>query len=288
MAAMERIDYDEFGLFHENASEYGLPCDGPPTVRRSLVSSWRTRAHAQRARVGRRRRPSSSSSTAARRTPTPGTPWPSRWARPLVAVDLPGHGHSVVAGRRRLLAARTSPTTSPWRSSSSRPGRPRCRRHVARRPHVDRAGRARPELVRGSCSSTSRRASTRRRPRPIIDFVDGPAELPRASTRCSQRTMEHNPTRTRVVAAPGHPPQRPPASTTARGRGTTTGVTACRRPPRALRRGPRSDRLDNGRLWDAVRGGPGTAPPRPGRPVAGRRRRRRRRGPSVASRPPRW
>lgn len=29
-----REDYDEFGLFHENAAEYGLPFDRPPTVRR--------------------------------------------------------------------------------------------------------------------------------------------------------------------------------------------------------------------------------------------------------------
>jgi hypothetical protein len=28
------VDYDEFGLFHENAEEYGLPFDRPPTVRR--------------------------------------------------------------------------------------------------------------------------------------------------------------------------------------------------------------------------------------------------------------
>src|SRR5688500_11622439 len=27
-------EYDEMGLFHENASEAGLPWDGPPTVRR--------------------------------------------------------------------------------------------------------------------------------------------------------------------------------------------------------------------------------------------------------------
>ena len=38
---------------------------------------------------------------------------------------------------------------------------------------------------------------------------------------------------------------------TARGRGTTTGSTARRRPPTA-RRAAEEDRLDNGRLWDAV------------------------------------
>lgn len=31
-----RVDYDEFGLFHENAAQYGLPFDRPPTVRRGL------------------------------------------------------------------------------------------------------------------------------------------------------------------------------------------------------------------------------------------------------------
>src|SRR6202035_4174948 len=29
---VDRIDYDEFGLFHENAEEYDLPFDGPPVV----------------------------------------------------------------------------------------------------------------------------------------------------------------------------------------------------------------------------------------------------------------
>jgi pimeloyl-ACP methyl ester carboxylesterase len=37
MAPMERIAYDEFGLFHENASEYGLPLPAPPSVRREAV-----------------------------------------------------------------------------------------------------------------------------------------------------------------------------------------------------------------------------------------------------------
>src|SRR5436190_26208 len=34
---MERIPYDEFSLFHENAEEFGLRYDGPPTVRRESV-----------------------------------------------------------------------------------------------------------------------------------------------------------------------------------------------------------------------------------------------------------
>ncbi len=34
---MERIAYDEFGLFHENAAEYGLPFEHAPVVRREQV-----------------------------------------------------------------------------------------------------------------------------------------------------------------------------------------------------------------------------------------------------------
>ena len=34
---VDRVAYDEFGLFHENAEEFGLPHDGPPVVRRAAV-----------------------------------------------------------------------------------------------------------------------------------------------------------------------------------------------------------------------------------------------------------
>ncbi len=34
---VERIAYDEFSYFQDNASEYGIPYDGPPTVRREFV-----------------------------------------------------------------------------------------------------------------------------------------------------------------------------------------------------------------------------------------------------------
>ena len=34
----ERVAYDEFSYFHENATEFGLPYDGPPAVRRRSVA----------------------------------------------------------------------------------------------------------------------------------------------------------------------------------------------------------------------------------------------------------
>ncbi|MEX0664890.1 MAG: alpha/beta hydrolase [Acidimicrobiia bacterium] len=85
-------EYDEFSLFHENAEEFGIPFSGPPAVRRVSVAVaddrdlsalvWGTEppdlvllhGGAQNAHT-----------------------WDTvalALGRPLVAVDLPGHGHS--------------------------------------------------------------------------------------------------------------------------------------------------------------------------------------------------
>ena len=88
----DRVDYDEFGLFGENAEEYGLPFDRPPTVRRAFTEV-----------AGGRRL---SSLVWQERDPElvllhGGSQNAHTWDtvamaldRPLVAIDLPGHGHS--------------------------------------------------------------------------------------------------------------------------------------------------------------------------------------------------
>ena len=95
-----RVPYDEFSMFHENAEEYGLPFDGPPTVRREFTE------------LGDGRRLSSLVwgdgdpelvflHGGAQNAHT----WDTvalALDRPLVAVDLPGHGHSD-AGRHGSL-----------------------------------------------------------------------------------------------------------------------------------------------------------------------------------------
>jgi pimeloyl-ACP methyl ester carboxylesterase len=89
---MPASHYDEFSLFHENAEEFGLPWNGPPAVRRTAVDVgggqevsalvWGTgspelvliHGGAQNAHT-----------------------WDTvalALGRPLVAFDLPGHGHS--------------------------------------------------------------------------------------------------------------------------------------------------------------------------------------------------
>jgi pimeloyl-ACP methyl ester carboxylesterase len=88
----ERIEYDEFGLFHENAEEHGIAFGGPPVVRRTFVE----------VDPGRR----ISALVWADDDPQlvllhGGSQNAHTWdtvalalGRPLVAIDLPGHGHS--------------------------------------------------------------------------------------------------------------------------------------------------------------------------------------------------
>jgi len=92
-------DYDEFGLFHENAEEYGLTFEGPPVVRRVAVE----------VDVGR----NLSALVWGEGDPElvlvhGGAQNAHTWdtvamalGRPLLAVDLPGHGHSDGFGTRR-------------------------------------------------------------------------------------------------------------------------------------------------------------------------------------------
>jgi pimeloyl-ACP methyl ester carboxylesterase len=84
--------YDEFGLFQENAEEFGLPWSGPPDVRRTAVEV----------------EPGRALSALVWGTGAPelvllhgGAQNAHTWDtvalaldRPLVAIDLPGHGHS--------------------------------------------------------------------------------------------------------------------------------------------------------------------------------------------------
>jgi len=102
---MERVAYDEFSMFHENAEEYGIPYDGPPVVRREFVE----------VEPGRRL------SALVWGTAAPelvflhgGAQNAHTWDtvalaldRPLVAIDLPGHGHSD-GGRNGSLDVRSN------------------------------------------------------------------------------------------------------------------------------------------------------------------------------------
>jgi pimeloyl-ACP methyl ester carboxylesterase len=99
----DRVDYDEFGLFDQNAAEHGLPFDRPPVVRRTFAKV------AESVEAGGRRL-----SALVWKDEDPelvllhgGSQNAHTWDtvamaldRPLVAIDLPGHGHSDGPGDR--------------------------------------------------------------------------------------------------------------------------------------------------------------------------------------------
>jgi pimeloyl-ACP methyl ester carboxylesterase len=190
----ERIEYDEFAYFADNASEYGIPYDRPPAVRRELVEL------ADRRRV----------SALVWGTSEPelvlvhgGAQNAHTWDtvalalhRPLLAVDLPGHGHSDAAapadGRSRpeLLA--------PDLAEAVRLLAPDARGVVG----MSLGGltsialtAVAPELVRSLVLVDVTPGVTGEKAKAILDFVRGPATFA-SFDELLARTMEHNPTRT--------------------------------------------------------------------------------------------
>jgi pimeloyl-ACP methyl ester carboxylesterase len=89
---VERIAYDEFGLFHENAEEYDLPYDGPPVIRRAEVEVAPGRGLS--ALVWGEAPPELVLLHGGAQNAHTWDTVAMALGRPLVAVDLPGHGHS--------------------------------------------------------------------------------------------------------------------------------------------------------------------------------------------------
>jgi pimeloyl-ACP methyl ester carboxylesterase len=94
----ERVEYDEFGLFHENAAEFGLPFDRPPVVRRAFaeVSGGRRLS----ALVWQDGEPELVLLHGGAQNAHTWDTVALALDRPLVAIDLPGHGHSDGPGDR--------------------------------------------------------------------------------------------------------------------------------------------------------------------------------------------
>ena len=192
----DRVDYDEFGLFHENAAEYGLPYAGPPAVRRVFAEvapgrrlsalAWQDRdpelvllhGGAQNAHT-----------------------WDTvalALDRPLVAIDLPGHGHSDGPGDRpegQLNAAGNAVDVA----AAIRQLAPRARAVVGMSlgglTTIALTAEA-PELVRKVVLVDILPGTRPERSRHITDFVAGPRSFA-SLDELLERTARFNPGRSR-------------------------------------------------------------------------------------------
>ncbi|HTX63078.1 MAG TPA: alpha/beta hydrolase [Acidimicrobiales bacterium] len=189
----EQIPYDEFGLFHENAAEYGIPYDGPPDVQRVDVQ------------VGPDRVVSSLLWGAQSGPPElvlvhGGAQNAHTWdtvalalGRPLLAIDLPGHGHSdggldgsisaVSNGQDLATVVRELAPGARGVVGMSLGG-------VSSLALADQA----PELVRALVLVDVTPGVNAEKAAPITNFVNGPASFDSFDDLLA-RTIEHNPGR---------------------------------------------------------------------------------------------
>jgi pimeloyl-ACP methyl ester carboxylesterase len=187
----ELIPYDEFGLFHENAAEYGLPYDGPPAVRRIDVE------------VGRGR--SVSSLLWGDGSPElvlvhGGAQNAHTWdtvalalGRPLLAVDLPGHGHSDGGPEGSVSAGSNGRDLATVVAELAPEARGIVGMSLGGMSSIALAAHS-PELVRALVLVDITPGVTAEKAAPVTNFVNGPASFD-SFDELLARTMEHNPTR---------------------------------------------------------------------------------------------
>jgi pimeloyl-ACP methyl ester carboxylesterase len=191
----ERIEYDEFAYFADNAAEFGIPYAGPPAVRREFVE----------VSGGRR------VSALVWGTTDPelvlvhgGAQNAHTWDtvalaldRPLVAVDLPGHGHSDAAPAPAAGQSRPD-SLAPDLGAAIRSLAPGARAVVGMSlgglTSIALAGLA-PELFRSLVLVDITPGVSGEKAKAILDFVRGPATFASFDDLLA-RTIEHNPTRT--------------------------------------------------------------------------------------------
>lgn len=190
-APVERVPYDEFSMFHENAEEFGIPYDGPPAVRRESVEVEPGRRLS--ALVWGEAEPELVLLHGGAQNAHTWDTVALALARPLVAVDLPGHGHSDGPGGGFAdVSAHADDVATVVRALA-----PRARGVVGMSlggmTALALAGRA-PELVRSLVLVDVTPGVDEGKASSIIAFIDGPESFP-SFEEILARTIEFNPTR---------------------------------------------------------------------------------------------
>lgn len=187
----ELVPYDEFGLFHENAAEYGIPYPGPPEVRRvdvevspgRVVSSliWGSsppelvlvHGGAQNAHT-----------------------WDTvalALGRPLLAVDLPGHGHSDGGPDGSISVGSNGRDLATVVAELAPEARGVVGMSLGGMSSLALADHA-PQLVRALVLVDVTPGVNAERAAPIVNFVNGPPSFA-SFDEILARTIEHNPGR---------------------------------------------------------------------------------------------
>jgi pimeloyl-ACP methyl ester carboxylesterase len=189
---VQRVPYDEFGLFHENAAEFGLAYDGPPVVRRQRVEVSPGRALS--ALVWGSAPPELVLLHGGAQNAHTWDTVALALDRPLVAIDLPGHGHSdgpadegtLDLGRNAADVAEVVRALAP--SAAGIVGM-----SLGGLTTLALAGQT-PELVRAAVLVDVLPSVSAAGAAPIVAFVDGPPSFDSFDDLLA-RTIQFNPTR---------------------------------------------------------------------------------------------
>ncbi|MGH9080239.1 MAG: alpha/beta fold hydrolase [Acidimicrobiales bacterium] len=194
MSTSGRATYDEFSMFEENAAEVGLPWKGRPTVRREPVEVA----------------PGRSLSALVWGTASPevlllhgGGQNAHTWDtvalaldRPLVAVDLPGHGHSDWPGDSEVLnPAAMADDVARVAQKLAPDARLVVGMSLGGATSIALAG-AHPEAVRKLALVDITPGVTREKSSDIAAFLAGPESFG-SFDEILERTVQFNPTRSR-------------------------------------------------------------------------------------------
>ncbi|MET0144206.1 MAG: alpha/beta hydrolase [Ilumatobacteraceae bacterium] len=188
----ERVPYDEFGLFADNASEFGIPYDGPPVVRRESVAVEGDRQMS--ALVWGEGPPEIVLIHGGAQNAHTWDTVALALDRPLLALDLPGHGHSD-GGRDGALDARANAVDVAQVIRALAPDAKAVVGMSLGGLTTIALSRHAPRLVQSVVLVDVTPGVTAEKSKAITDFVNGPASFD-SFDELLARTIEHNPTRT--------------------------------------------------------------------------------------------
>ena len=187
----DRIPYDEFGLFHENAAEYGIPYDGPPEVRRVEVEVSPGRRVSSL--VWGTKRPELVLVHGGAQNAHTWDTVALALGTPLVAVDLPGHGHSD-GGPDGSISVESNGRDLAVVVAELAPGaRGVVGMSLGGMSAIALAAHA-PDLVRALALVDITPGVNAEKAAPVTNFVNGPASFDSFDDLLA-RTIEHNPGR---------------------------------------------------------------------------------------------
>jgi pimeloyl-ACP methyl ester carboxylesterase len=192
MTKIERVPYDEFSFFEDNATEVGIAWNGPPAVRRVRVNVDAERALS--ALVWGTAPPEIVFLHGGAQNAHTWDTVALALGRPLVAIDLPGHGHSD-GGKNGSLNV---PSNAEDVAVAIRELAPNAKLVVGMSlggmTSVALAGHA-PELVQRLALVDVTPGVDGPRSQQIANFINGPESFPNFDELLA-RTIEFNPTRT--------------------------------------------------------------------------------------------